>query len=68
MRRSTPFGDIVKHLVPFFVSRQVICGAGRVGIGQDGHGAGFQLSQRADSLRGRGRPRDHAEATHHQHP
>jgi proteasome accessory factor PafA2 len=48
MRRSTPFGDIVKHLVPFFVSRQVICGSGRVGIGQDGHGAGFQLSQRAD--------------------
>ena len=48
MRRSTPFADIVKHLVPFFVSRQVMCGAGRVGIGQDGHGAGFQLTQRAD--------------------
>src|SRR4029078_6013815 len=28
MRRSTPFGDIVRHLTPFFVSRQVICGAG----------------------------------------
>src|SRR4029450_11877418 len=40
--------DIVKHLVPFFVSRQVICGAGRVGIGQDGHSARFQLNQRAD--------------------
>src|SRR5215510_14604160 len=33
MRRSTPFGDIVRHLTPFFVSRQVVCGAGRVGIG-----------------------------------
>ncbi|WP_101524467.1 depupylase/deamidase Dop [Nocardioides houyundeii] len=48
MRRSTPFADIVKHLIPFFVSRQVVCGAGRVGIGQDGSGHGFQISQRAD--------------------
>jgi proteasome accessory factor A len=48
MRRSTPFGDIVRHLTPFFVSRQVVCGAGRVGIGQDGREHGFQLSQRAD--------------------
>ncbi len=48
MRRSTPFADIVKHLTPFFVSRQVVCGAGRVGIGQDGREDGFQISQRAD--------------------
>jgi proteasome accessory factor PafA2 len=48
MRRSTPFTDIVRHLTPFFVSRQVVCGAGRVGIGQDGREDGFQLSQRAD--------------------
>ncbi len=48
MRRSTPFGDIVRHLTPFFVSRQVVCGAGRVGIGQDGREHGFQVSQRAD--------------------
>jgi proteasome accessory factor A len=48
MRRSTPFGDIVRNLTPFFVSRQVMCGAGRVGIGQDGREHGFQLSQRAD--------------------
>src|SRR5215203_4759540 len=48
MRRSTPFADIVRHLTPFFVSRQVICGAGRVGIGQDGGKHGFQISQRAD--------------------
>ncbi|HEX8780765.1 MAG TPA: depupylase/deamidase Dop [Nocardioides sp.] len=48
MRRSTPFGDIVRHLTPFFVSRQVVCGAGRVGIGQDGRDHGFQISQRAD--------------------
>ena len=52
MRRSTPFADIVHHLTPFFVSRQVVCGAGRVGIGQDGRDTtperGFQISQRAD--------------------
>jgi proteasome accessory factor PafA2 len=48
MRRSTPFGEIVRHLTPFFVSRQVVTGAGRVGIGQDGRDHGFQLSQRAD--------------------
>ncbi|GAA3682865.1 depupylase/deamidase Dop [Nocardioides ginsengisoli] len=48
MRRSTPFADIVRHLTPFFVSRQVFCGAGRVGRGQDGRTHGFQISQRAD--------------------
>ncbi|POM22220.1 Depupylase [Actinomadura rubteroloni] len=48
MRRQTPFADIVRHLTPFFVSRQVVTGAGRVGIGVDGRGEGFQISQRAD--------------------
>jgi proteasome accessory factor A len=48
MRRATPFSDIVRHLTPFFVSRQVVCGAGRLGIGQDGREHGFQVSQRAD--------------------
>ncbi|HSK25491.1 MAG TPA: proteasome accessory factor PafA2 family protein, partial [Jiangellales bacterium] len=48
MSRQTPFADIVRHLTPFFVSRQVVAGAGRVGIGQDGREHGFQLSQRAD--------------------
>jgi Pup amidohydrolase len=48
MSRSTPFAAIIRHLVPFFVSRQVVCGAGRVGRGQDGRGVGFQISQRAD--------------------
>lgn len=48
MQRATPFADIVRHLTPFFVSRQVVTGAGRVGIGQDGAAHGFQISQRAD--------------------
>ena len=47
-RRDTPFASLVRHLVPFFVTRQVVCGAGRVGLGQDGRTAGFQISQRAD--------------------
>ena len=48
MSRKTPFASIVAQLTPFFVTRQVVCGAGRVGIGQDGHRHGFQISQRAD--------------------
>jgi proteasome accessory factor A len=48
MARRTPFAEIVRHLTPFFVTRQVFAGSGRVGIGQDGRAAGFQLSQRAD--------------------
>jgi proteasome accessory factor PafA2 len=48
MRRETPFADIVRHLIPFFVVRQVVTGSGRVGIGQDSRTPGFQLSQRAD--------------------
>ena len=48
MARSTSFAEVIRHLIPFFVSRQVVCGAGRVGIGADGRDHGFQLSQRAD--------------------
>src|SRR5580698_10412576 len=48
MNRATPFADIVRHLTPFFVSRQVVCGAGRVGRGADGRDEGFQISRRAD--------------------
>ncbi len=48
MSRATPFAEIVRFLTPFFVTRQVICGAGRVGRGADGREEGFQVSQRAD--------------------
>jgi proteasome accessory factor A len=48
MRRSTPFADIVKHLIPFFITRQIFTGSGRLGVGQDGSSKVFQLSQRAD--------------------
>ena len=48
MPRRTVFSDIVRHLVPFFVTRQVVCGAGRVGLGVDSRGVGYQISQRSD--------------------
>lgn len=46
--RAVPFERITAALLPFFASRQVVCGAGRVGLGVDGSRPGFQLSQRAD--------------------
>jgi proteasome accessory factor PafA2 len=48
MQRATPFADIVRHLTPFFVTRQIYTGAGRLGVGQDGRKSAFQISQRAD--------------------
>jgi proteasome accessory factor A len=49
--RATPFGNIVRDLTPFLVSRQVFTGAGKVGgeapwDDRDRHL--FQLTQRAD--------------------
>lgn len=48
--RETPFASIVTGLTPFFASRQVITGSGRVGIGQHGQEPGFQLAQRSDYI------------------
>ncbi|MGH3434983.1 MAG: depupylase/deamidase Dop [Sciscionella sp.] len=50
MNRSTPFTAVIAGLTPFFASRQVVCGSGRVGIGPSGDTAGFQLSQRSDYI------------------
>jgi Pup amidohydrolase len=46
--RSTPFDRIVTQFTGFLITRQVLTGAGRVGIGQSSQQAGFQISQRAD--------------------
>jgi len=46
--RSTPFDRVVTQFTAFLVSRQVVTGAGRVGVGQASQQAGFQISQRAD--------------------
>ena len=50
MSRQTPFSAVIAGLTPFFVSRQVVTGSGRVGIGPSGDEPGFQLSQRADYI------------------
>jgi proteasome accessory factor PafA2 len=49
--REVPFGRIASQVTPHFVTRQVFCGAGKVGCEQPGREPGdvpFQLSQRAD--------------------
>ncbi len=48
MDRQTPFPMIVKHLTPFFVTRQVFAGAGKLGAENGSDPADFQISQRAD--------------------
>ncbi|MEX3550813.1 depupylase/deamidase Dop [Corynebacterium sp. LK2537] len=48
--RSTDFDDLAQGLIPFFVTRQVVTGAGRVGLGPEGEEPGFQISQRADYI------------------
>ncbi len=50
MARSTPFTAVIAGLTPFFASRQVFTGSGRVGVGQQSEEAGFQLSQRSDYI------------------
>ena len=51
--RDVPFDDFVKHLTPFFVTRNIWAGSGRVGLGQESRISGFQISQRADFFEAR---------------
>ena len=48
VRRDVPFEELAAVLTPFLVTRPVLAGAGRVGIGQHSQRPGFQISQRAD--------------------
>jgi len=51
MDRATPFARIVKSVIPHFVTRQLYCGAGKVGAEtatHDGRTVDFQISQRAE--------------------
>src|SRR5690349_20315201 len=48
--RDSPFPSIISGLTPFFSTRQVFAGAGRVGIGPAGQTEGFQLAQRSDYI------------------
>ena len=46
--RALPFGELSRQLIPFFVSRQVLVGAGRVGNEFGLADVPYQISQRAD--------------------
>ena len=64
---QVPFVSLVRNLLPWFVTRQVFTGAGKVGT-ENGAAAGRLPDQRPRRLlRGGGRARDHAEASDRQH-
>ena len=48
--REVPFGRIVAEVTPHFITRQIYCGAGKVGseLGLPAEQVPFQISQRAD--------------------
>lgn len=46
--RLTDLDDLIRLMIPFLVTRPILCGAGRVGLGQASETPGFQISQRAD--------------------
>ncbi len=51
LARATPFGRMASQITPHFVTRQVFCGAGKVGCELSGRPTDhvpYQLSQRAD--------------------
>ena len=51
--RTVPFEQIVHGLLPFLASRQIIAGAGKVGLEAQEHGftpGPYQLSQRSDFM------------------
>ncbi len=51
MDRAVPFGKIVAHVMPHFITRQIFTGAGKVGTeaaGLTSEDVPFQLTQRAD--------------------
>ncbi len=51
LARETPFGRIAAQVTPHFVTRQIFCGAGKVGCEMPGFvndDVPYQLSQRAD--------------------
>src|SRR5262247_3086699 len=50
MDRKVPFARIVQHLMPFFATRQIFTGAGKVGAENSTEHCDYQISQRADFL------------------
>lgn len=50
LSREVDFKHIVETLLPFFVSRSIFCGAGKVGAENGTDSIPYQISQRADFL------------------
>jgi Pup amidohydrolase len=48
LERATPFGSVIRHLTPFFVTRQIFTGSGKVGSENGRPGTRYQITQRAD--------------------
>ena len=51
LSRAVPFGEMATLITPHFVTRQIFCGAGKVGSefeGMPSNSVAYQLSQRAD--------------------
>ncbi len=48
MARERPFAEVLSNFLPFFATRIIYTGAGKVGADSRGVKANFQLSQRAD--------------------
>jgi proteasome accessory factor PafA2 len=46
--RAVPFGEVVRQITPFFVTRQIMVGAGRIGNEFNLADVPYQISQRAD--------------------
>lgn len=46
--RQTPFGTIIRYCLPFFVSRQIFTGSGKVGSENGRPNVDYQITQRAD--------------------
>jgi proteasome accessory factor A len=54
MRRDVPWERIVRGVIPFFVTRQIFAGAGKLGLEAEsaaGEPGVYQISQRADFFR-----------------
>jgi len=46
--RNVPFAALVRNLIPWFVTRQVFTGAGKVGSENGAESCDYQISQRSD--------------------
>jgi Pup amidohydrolase len=46
--RNVPFASLVRNLIPWFVTRQVFTGAGKIGAENGGEACDYQISQRSD--------------------